>query len=109
MPIAVPKTDKDYYELVERLIHQYPKLLTWKNSYTGEINVTGFSADPEWMPEIALTLKEIHEFCVDCDFNLPLFRDFKSKRGNLCVNYDGGSPAVEKLIDELEETISGRQ
>jgi hypothetical protein len=103
---TTPKSDNYYDEFVDVLYKEFPTMLTWQHSITGEELRTGFCVQPQWLPAIRRLLENLELLATINLSEKPLFRDFKDKRGHLSIHYDGGGDLADQLIESLEETTS---
>jgi hypothetical protein len=103
---TTPESDNDYDEFVDVLYKEFQTMLTWQHSITGEELRTGFSVQPQWLPEIRRLLENLELLATINLTEKPLFRDFKDKRGNLSIHYDGGDDLADQLIESLEQYAS---
>lgn len=101
-----PKTDTEYKEFVEALYEEFPSMLQWRNSASGQDEFACFSADPAWMPSIRKMLADLQFLYSINSIELPVFRDFKAKRGLLSIHWDGGCPLADEVVDALEDVIN---
>jgi len=100
-----PQTDKEYRDYLESLYHEFPDLITWRHSITGEELQAGFCVAHDWLPHIRRLLENIQTLGeINC-IEVPVFRDFKEKRGSLSIDFDGGDDLVDKLVDIIEENL----
>jgi len=104
----VPRSEKEYQEFIESLYSRFPEMLTWKHSITGEVLITGFCVQPQWLPEIRRLLENLELLATINLTEKPLFRDFKDKRGHLSIHYDGGDDLADQLIESLEQYASNQ-
>jgi len=104
----IPNSDAGYQEFVEWLYRDFPAMLSWRHSITHERLFTGFCADPAWLIEIHKLLSDLLLLNSINSLELPVFRDFKSKRGLLSINYDGGDALADELIDALEDSVNAK-
>ncbi|MBB5188305.1 hypothetical protein HNQ57_002584 [Zhongshania antarctica] len=100
---TTPESDNDYDEFVDVLYKEFPTMLTWRHSITGEELRTGFCVRPQWLPEIRRLLENLELLATINLTEKPLFRDLKDKRGNLSIHYDGGDDFADQLIESLEQ------
>lgn len=103
---TTPESDNDYNEFVDGLYQDFPTMLTWEHSITGEELRTGFCVQPQWLPEIRRLLENLELLATINLTEKPLFRDFKDKRGHLSIHYDGGDDLADQLIESLEQSSS---
>lgn len=101
-----PETDSEYMAFVEALYDEFPSMLRWHNSATGQDEFACFGADPAWLPSIRKMLADLQFLYSINSIELPVFRDFKSKRGYLSIHWDGGCPLADEVIDALEDVIN---
>ncbi|MFT6402326.1 MAG: hypothetical protein ACJA2D_001644 [Pseudohongiellaceae bacterium] len=99
------KSDGEYQDYIDRLYKEFPTLLTWPHSITGERLRAGFCVPASWLPHIKHLLENIRMLDNMHSIEPPIFRDFKEKRGYLSVHYDGGCQLAERLVDILETNI----
>lgn len=101
-----PRSEKEYQEFVKSLYCDFPVMLAWQHSVTEETLYTGFCAEPQWLPSIRKLLEDLVFLNTINSIDLPVFRDFKSKRGLLSIHWDGGCHLCDELIDALEASIN---
>ncbi|WP_374972376.1 hypothetical protein [Spongiibacter marinus] len=95
--------DKDYSDYIEKLYQDFPEMLTWRHSQTGELFHACFSADPDDLAAIQKLLLDLRFLGSINSVELPVFRDFKDKWGKLSINWDGGCDLCDELIEATED------
>jgi hypothetical protein len=104
----IPESEATYRDFIAGLYHDFPSMLTWRHSVTHEKLYAGFCADPAWLLDIRKLLSDLQFMDSINSIELPLFRDFKSKRGALSIHYDGGDALADELIDALEDSVNAK-
>lgn len=104
----IPNSDAGYQEFVECLYRDFPAMLSWRHRITHERLFTGFYADPAWLLDIRKLLSDLQLLNSINSLELPVFRDFKSKRGLLSIHYDGGDALADELIEVLEDSVNAK-
>ncbi|MFT7293007.1 MAG: hypothetical protein ACI87Q_000853 [Pseudohongiellaceae bacterium] len=98
--------NNEYKDYIESLYLDFPTMLTWQHSITGEELRTGFCVESHWLPDIRRLLESLALLTQINSIDPPLFSDFKAKRGYLSIHYDGGDEMADKLIEILEEKVN---
>lgn len=98
------RAEIDAYKI--RLYLEFPEFLTWHHSVNGRIERAMFCVPGEWLPSIRELLEHLQTLNALGNIDIPQFRDFKEKRGYLSIDYDGGCALVDRLVNDLEQSIN---
>ncbi|WP_062816870.1 hypothetical protein [Alcanivorax sp. NBRC 102024] len=104
----VPTTLEQYEEIVAHLYREFPTLLSWESGVYNLRFYASFTIDPWWFPAVWQLLENLASLDAMNLIDPPIFRDFKDKRGLLCIYFDGGDELSEMLIEGVEKLINRR-